>query len=497
MSILKNILLKFRNNRFGKISKRKCAEKKVEEALQENLKFLQTVINTIPNPIFYKDYYGIYKHCNTAFLEYLGLKYKDVIGKGVYDIYPKELADIYYKADNELMQSKDKQIYEAKFIYKDGSLRDVIFNKAAIRDKEDRVTGLVGVIVDITERKLAGKNIQRLLKMKDAAIVVNQAIIGTNNINELFNLVLEKVSKVIENAKFSCVLVLDEDENLKVAACRGYDREKAKKYSLKLKDTFLWIKTQGRLDNAIIINDIQKILKDRFPNILENESGVEIQSSISAPIIVDGELFGFVNVDSSSSYVFDEYDLDMMEYLRNQIAILISKHKLYKETIYLSRYDKLTNVYNRSYFEELFDRYIKEAITDKKEFLLVLFDLNRLKFVNDNYGHLAGDKLIQVFSSNLSSLIGYNDYFARFGGDEFIAVFSTNESQKIAKMFEDLIRDFKSNPIIFEQNSIVCEFSYGIAKFPHDGKNYDQLVKVADERMYSYKKRIKNSQKNL
>lgn len=496
MSILKNILLKFRNNKLGKISNGKHEEKGVEQALQENFKFLKTVIDTIPNPIFYKDYYGTYKHCNTAFLEYLGLKYEEIVGKGVYDIYPQELAEIYYRADNELIESKNEQIYEAKFLYKDGSLRDVIFNKAAITDDGGKVTGLVGVIVDITERKLAEKNIQRLLKMKEAALVVNQAIIGTNNINELFNLVLEKVSEVIENAKFSCVLVLDEDENLKVAACKGYDREKAKKYSLKLKNTFLWIKTQGKLDNAIVINDIQKIVKGCFPNILENENGFKVQSSISAPIIVDGKLFGFINVDSSSNHVFDEYDLDMMEYLRNQIAILISKHKLYKETIYLSRYDKLTNIYNRSYFEELFDRYIAEAITDKREFLLALFDLNRLKFVNDNYGHLAGDKLIQAFSSNLNSLIGCKDYFARFGGDEFIAVFSTKEFKKIDKMVENLINNFKCNPIIFEQNSIICEFSYGIARFPQDSKDYNQLVKVADERMYRYKKRIKNTQKD-
>jgi diguanylate cyclase (GGDEF)-like protein/PAS domain S-box-containing protein len=477
------------------ILKRKCVDKKVEEALQENLKFLQTVINTIPNPIFYKDSDGIYKHCNTAFLEYLDKEYEEVIGKGVHDIYPKELADIYYRADNELMNNKGKQIYEAKFMYKNHSLRDVIFNKATIKDKNDGASGLVGVIMDITERKLAAKNIERLLKMKDAAIAINQAIIATNNINELFNLVLDKISQVIDNAEFSCVLVLNEDKNLSVAACKGYDEEKSKSYFLNLKDTFLWIKTKGKLDNAIIINDIQEMLKDRFPNILENYRGAKIESSISAPIVVDGEVYGFVNVDSSSNHSFDEYDLDMMGYLSNQIAILISNHRLYKEIIYLSRYDKLTNVYNRSYFEELFGSYIKDAIINKKEFLLVLFDLNRLKFVNDNYGHLAGDKLIRVFSNSLSDLIGSEDYFARFGGDEFIAIFSTDEWEKTGKMFEDLIRDFRNNPIIFEQNNIICEFSYGIAKFPYDGKNYDQLVKIADERMYSYKKTIKNIQK--
>lgn len=456
-----------------------------------NLALIQSIMDSVLNPIFYKDYDGIYKHCNAAFLEYLGLEYKDVVGKGVYDIYPRELADIYYKADNELMKNRGKQIYESKFTYNDGSLRDVLFNKAAITDENDRVTGLVGVIVDITERKASDKRIQRLLKLKEVSLEINQAIIGINNISELFSLILEKISQVIESAELGCVLLLDDDETLKVTACKGYNKEKSQEYRLNLRETFYWNQTNGNFKQAIIINDIQRLLSDEFPNILENDEVVKVQSSISSPIIVDGKLYGLVNIDSGLNHAYDDLDLEMMEYLRNQIAIVISKHKLYEETIYLSKFDKLTNVYNRSCFEELCEKYMDEAIRNNQEFYLVLYDLNGLKFVNDTYGHLTGDKLIQAFSSKMNDFVGPKNIFARFGGDEFIAIFSDVDLEWLNNGFHQVMKFFKNNPLVFKGNHISCEFSYGIAKFPEDSNTYNELVRVADERMYKFKKKIK------
>ncbi|SKC84747.1 sensor domain-containing diguanylate cyclase [Maledivibacter halophilus] len=458
---------------------------------KDSANFLQKIINTIPNPIFVKDFNGIYQYCNIALAKYLGLKHEDVIGSSVYDVYPKELADIYCKADSELMKKGGTQTYEAKLIHKDGSLHDVIFNKGVIKDLKDEITGLVGVIVDITERKVNEKRIRRLLKMKEVALEVNQAIIGIKNINELFDIILKKVTDVIEDSQLACVLLLDDNKKLKIASSKGYDDEASKSYALNLTDTFLWREANGKFEKAIIINDIQRKYKNEFPDILENNKFFDVQSSISAPIIVDKKLYGFINVDSSYNNAYDELDLEMMEYLRNQVSIVISNHKLYEKIIYLSKYDKLTKVYNRSYFEELFNEYIENAMKNNERFYLVLFDLNGLKLVNDTYGHLAGDKLIKSFAINISNLIEDNNFLARFGGDEFIAVFSYIKLQELIDKFEIIIKYFKNNPINFEGNFITCQFSYGIAKFPYDSKYYDQLVSIADERMYEFKKKIK------
>ncbi len=137
--------------------------KKTKKTLEEQLHFFQTLIDTIPNPIFYKDTEGLYLGCNRAFETYIGLKKNKLIGKSVYDIAPEHLAVTYQKADEKLFREKGTQIYEAAVKYSDGSIHDVIFNKAVFLNKKGAVAGMVGVMVDITEKKQAENEKKDLL----------------------------------------------------------------------------------------------------------------------------------------------------------------------------------------------------------------------------------------------------------------------------------------------------------------------------------------------
>ncbi|MGZ7049352.1 MAG: PAS domain S-box protein, partial [Methanobacterium sp.] len=120
---------------------------------QEIIDFQQTLIDTIPSPIFYKDTDGIYRGCNKAYEEFLGLKKEYIVGKSVYDIFPKDQADKYYEKDLELFLIPGKQIYEWKMDHADGSIHSFIFNKATYLNADGTPAGLVGVMVDITDRK--------------------------------------------------------------------------------------------------------------------------------------------------------------------------------------------------------------------------------------------------------------------------------------------------------------------------------------------------------
>lgn len=115
--------------------------------------FLQTLIETLPLPVFYKDLDGVYTGCNSSFETYFGRSRDDIIGRSVYDLWPPEMADRYHEADLEVFRSPAPQQYESRVRYPDGSERDVIFYKAPIRDESDQVSGLVGAFLDITARK--------------------------------------------------------------------------------------------------------------------------------------------------------------------------------------------------------------------------------------------------------------------------------------------------------------------------------------------------------
>jgi PAS domain S-box-containing protein len=138
------------------------ARKRAEAILQENTHFLQTLTDAIPNPIFYKDVRGVYQGCNLAFESYLGLSKSEIVGKSVYDISPRELADRYHEKDMALFRQGGLQTYESSVQYADGTLHDVIFNKATYTDTGGIVSGLVGVILDITARKQAEEKLRLL-----------------------------------------------------------------------------------------------------------------------------------------------------------------------------------------------------------------------------------------------------------------------------------------------------------------------------------------------
>jgi PAS domain S-box-containing protein len=96
-------------------------QKRAEKELGDKLHFLQTLIDTIPNPIFYKDPDGRYVGCNKAFADRLGLNRNEIVGKSAYDVLPQDLADEYQSMDAHLFAHPGEQVYETSLVYSDGT----------------------------------------------------------------------------------------------------------------------------------------------------------------------------------------------------------------------------------------------------------------------------------------------------------------------------------------------------------------------------------------
>ncbi|SFG75641.1 PAS domain S-box-containing protein [Desulfotomaculum arcticum] len=160
---------------------RKQTEEKLERTLREQYHFLQRLIDTIPNPIFYKNVHGLFTGCNAAYEAYVGLAKEDIIGKSVFEVYPDDLAEIYHEKDTALFTEPGVQVFETKFRVADGTRRDMVFNKATYESSVGTLAGLVGVITDITDRKRAEEALkeerQRLFSLLDSlpALVYLQA----------------------------------------------------------------------------------------------------------------------------------------------------------------------------------------------------------------------------------------------------------------------------------------------------------------------------------
>jgi PAS domain S-box-containing protein len=132
-----------------------ATEKIRAAALDEQLHLLQSLIDTLPQPIYYKDTDGRYLGCNAAFEAFVQQKKEALIGRTIYDIEAAQIAEWVSAADRELFATGKPQIYEGQLKSSDASPRMVIFNKALFRRRDGSVGGLVGGIIDITALKRA------------------------------------------------------------------------------------------------------------------------------------------------------------------------------------------------------------------------------------------------------------------------------------------------------------------------------------------------------
>ena len=115
--------------------------------------FLQVLIDAIPVPIFYKDMQGRYLGCNSEFERYIGFTKDEIVGKSIHDITPDLLAKKYYEMEATLFDKLGGQIYEESVVYKNGTHHNILFKKSPFFNENGTPGGLIGVILDITERK--------------------------------------------------------------------------------------------------------------------------------------------------------------------------------------------------------------------------------------------------------------------------------------------------------------------------------------------------------
>lgn len=164
------------------------------------------------------------------------------------------------------------------------------------------------------------------------------------------------------------------------------------------------------------------------------------------------------------------------------------------------RFDKLTQIANReSLFSQIshLQAQAQKNPDNNEGFTLLFVDLDRFKFINDNYGHDAGDKTLVIIAARLRAAIRDTDEVARYGGDEFVLLLKeTRNSIDINNMVEKICTVVEQ-PIAIDDVMVSVGVSIGWACFPEDGDDYVRLLKIADSRMYHHKRDRKTGQMHL
>jgi PAS domain S-box-containing protein len=183
----------------------KLEERVVERTaeLSQQVHFMQQLIEAIPGPVYYKDAQLRYLGCNSAFEAFTGLPASQVIGKSPLDVYPKEWADQYIAADQKLLDEQGAQIYESLVRYANGEVRDVMFHKAIFTRPDGTVGGMVGLMLDITERKSAEASVRKNRQLLQDIIDNSTALIYVKDLEGRFLLINRAMEELLRTTVFS------------------------------------------------------------------------------------------------------------------------------------------------------------------------------------------------------------------------------------------------------------------------------------------------------
>jgi diguanylate cyclase (GGDEF)-like protein len=178
-----------------------------------------------------------------------------------------------------------------------------------------------------------------------------------------------------------------------------------------------------------------------------------------------------------------------LELLSMHFSMEVQKTRLYEKIKRLSTTDAVSGAYLKRYFFPLFDEEIARHKILGEKLAVLMMDIDNFKSVNDQYGHLMGDRVIKEIGQCIKKELREEDLICRFGGDEFVVVLPKSSKEQVIQVTERLQKSIQGIPFHADnQEEFRISMSLGISCFPEDGVGREELIEVADQRLYKFKK---------
>ena len=269
----------------------------------------------------------------------------------------------------------------------------------------------------------------------------------------------------------------------------------------KIAEMFTWqYDCENKLFNSKNFNYMKKILN--LKNIKEFINSIEEKDLFSKQLEDlcqnNNTMEIIVKIKSLENKYF-YFKIEAKQIIQNRkpliigICVNITEEIKKQERIeFLAYHDPLTGLVNRTFLKMELETLTKINKRDNKKLAIIFIDLDNFKFINDTFGHEAGDELLIEISKRLQSLVRGSDIVARIGGDEFVIILNHIKVKKDVETVITHIQDELSKPVIIEKNNIEITFSAGITIYPDDTTNVNEILQLADIAMYESKKEGKN-----
>ncbi|MEQ1720723.1 MAG: EAL domain-containing protein [Nitrosomonas sp.] len=416
-----------------------------EVALAESRNLLETIIDTAPVRIFWKDNELNYIGCNLVFAKDNGAEsMQQIIGKNDYDLHCKKHADIYRNDDRQVIDTGlSKLAYEEPRNSPDGRILWQRTSKVPLRNHHNEIIGVLGTYQDITKEKHTYDSM--------------------------------RLAATIYQSSSEAIMVADEN------------------------DLIIQINPAFTRMTGYTLTDVQ----GKSPEFLRSDChDADFYQEIRRTLFNDdhwqGEIWdkhkdGALHAKWVSISVIRHKD-NRIHYYVSQFTDITEKKKKDELLLFQANYDSLTGLPNRNLFKDRLEMKIQESRKNGSLLALLFLDLDHFKDINDTLGHDKGDELLKQVAIRIKSCITEQDTVARLGGDEFAVILSTIVDRTQIRLIAQNIIQNLNEPFNFDrsQTDYYISTSIGIVFYPDDGMQMKTLMKHADQAMYAAKHEGRN-----
>ena len=421
---------------------------------------MRGLLQVMPSLVWMKDVNGVYLSCNGELERFFNIPGKEIIGRTDYDITSREDAALFEASDRTVVANGERIHIEHWVAYASDQRRAFMsIIKLPIRDATGKITGILGIAHDMTEKKRAEDQLNGLMAYKDA--ILANAPIGLS-VFSIDRICLEANPSFCEIFDYTATELVGKSSRLLFRDDAGFEELALKIWPVVLQGgTYTADLPMRRRDNVEIwVHTVIHLIDIKAPTL----GVIVIVTDVTAQKALE---------------------LDLQR----------SNAELQKRTEQLqavARTDPLTEIANRRAFIEAAEAEFLRFKRFNAATSVLMIDIDHFKTINDSFGHEVGDHALVALASTLKSLARATDLPARFGGEEFVVLLNGTSSEGASEVAERIRQEIAALSISAGKQHFSMTVSIGVASFGSSDDSWSQAIARADAAMYRAKSQGRN-----
>lgn len=456
--------------------------KQAEEALRKSETILRATIDaSTDTAIGLATLDGRISLANTLFAEILGWTPATIVGKHMDELYPPVVAASRLAGIQHIVTTQTTMRMEHKL---NGRWYDEMVFPVATPD-----SGVMGVGVmsrEITQRKHLEEALQQRMQTLDALRATLNELSGNLELDTLLHAIVERAVVLLHATDGGLSLHDPEHNDLQVVVSYNTGRDY----------------TGVRL--AMGEGATGQVAITRQPLIVPNYQSwagritrypqYATRAGLFVPLLAGEQLVGVIAIgDTNPERSFTVVDSDVLTLFAQQAAIAIQNARLFAEVQQLATTDPLMGLYNRRHFFALAQHEFEQTRRYNRPLSIIMLDIDNFKRINDTYGHLVGDQVLQALARQCRATVRSVDVIGRYGGEEIVVLLPETDQEGARQIAERLRSQLALMPIPVNGESLHITVSLGVAAAVDIGSiDLDRLIDYADQSLYVAKHAGKN-----